>query len=64
MKYVMLGFSDAAHHLSLQYCVWGVRCSGVEFQYLVSLLIVLSMFFFIMVITYITNMAIPFELQI
>ena len=60
----MLGFSDAAHHLSLQYSFWGVRCSGVEFQYLVSLQIVLPMFYFIMVITNITNMAIPFELQI
>ena len=67
LNYMMFGIGGAAPHQSIG-LVLGVRCSGVECHYLVSLLMLLSMSYFVFVIANITSvflsMATPFELQI
>ena len=69
MNYVIVifGIGDAAPHHSLQDLFRGVRCSGVEFHYVVSLLLLLLTSLLIMVISSITDMVMSiatiFELQ-
>ena len=68
VNYEMFCIGNAAHHHSLYDWFWGVRCSCVEFNYLVSFLILLLMSYLIIVITSITDMfmsmATSIELQI
>ena len=65
IDYVMFDICDAAPHHSLYDWFWGVRCSAVEYLYLVSKLILLLTSYFITMVASITDilmpMATPFE---